>query len=242
MSPDEGMIEELLPRDTLLARPPMANVDQVVIVCSPQSPPLSLQLLDRLLVLAEDGQLRSLICMNKDDLPHDEADFLRSLYGGAGYTVLVTSATLGHGIDAVKKELCERISILAGPSGVGKSSLLNCIQPGLGLRIGEISEKMKRGKHTTRHVELLTLDCGGLVADSPGFSQLDLADVSSESLPFCFPEFLRFSPDCRFNSCQHRNEPNCAVKKAVEAGEIAQTRYDNYLDFLEEVTAQERRY
>jgi ribosome biogenesis GTPase / thiamine phosphate phosphatase len=243
LTENEGVLEEVLPRTALMARPPVANVDQVVIVCAPQDPPLSLQLLDRLLVLAESARLRALICMNKEDLPHDEEEeFLRSLYESAGYTLLITSAKFGHGIEAVKKELCGRISVLAGPSGVGKSSLLNSIQPGLKLRVGEISEKLKRGRHTTRHVELLTLDCGGLVADTPGFSQLDLTDVTSEDLPFCFPEFQQFAISCRFNGCRHRNEPGCAVKDAVACGSIALSRYENYLVFLDEVTAQERSY
>lgn len=243
LSANEGVLESVEPRASLLARPPVANVDQVMIVCAPQDPPLSLQLLDRLLVLAENRRLRAVICMNKEDLPHDEEEeFLRSLYGGAGYLLLMTSAKYKQGIEDVKQELCGRISVLAGPSGVGKSSLLNSIQPGLQLRVGEISERLKRGRHTTRHVELLMLDCGGLVADTPGFSQLDLSDVSSEDLPYCFPEFQAFAERCRFNGCLHREEPDCGVKAAVAAGEIGISRYENYLVFLDEVTAQERSY
>ncbi|WP_318026062.1 ribosome small subunit-dependent GTPase A [Dethiobacter alkaliphilus] len=242
LSETEGVLEEVKPRESFLVRPPVANVDQVMIVCAPQDPPLSLQLLDRLLVLAESQRLRSVICMNKDDLPHDKESALRDLYGGAGYTVLFTSALYGQGIEDAKQQLCKRITVLAGPSGVGKSSLLNRIQPGLQLKTAEISEKSKRGRHTTRHVELLTLDCGGLVADSPGFSQLDLSGVASEELPFFFPEFQDFSPQCRFKSCKHYNEPDCAVKDALERGEIASSRYNNYLVFLEEVMAQERSY
>ncbi|MDW7651909.1 MAG: ribosome small subunit-dependent GTPase A [Bacillota bacterium] len=239
----EGVLETVAERDTYLARPPVANVDQVVIVCAPQNPPLSLQLLDRLLVLAENRNLCALICLNKDDLPHDkEEEYLHTLYGRAGYKLLVTSAKLGRGISELQRELCDRVSVLAGPSGVGKSSLLNRIQPGLRLRTGEISEKLKRGKHTTRHVELLSLDCGGLVADTPGFSQLDLTDVKREDLPLCFPEFVQIAHHCRFAGCMHKSEPDCAVKEAVASGEVAKSRYEHYLVFLEEVTAQERSY
>ena len=239
----DGVLEAVEERGTFMVRPPVANVDQVVIICAPQDPPLSLQLLDRLLVLAENRQLHALICLNKDDLPHEEEEaYLKNLYGRAGYRLLMTSAKLGRGVDELAGELCGRVSVLAGPSGVGKSSLLNRIQPGLKLKTGEISERLKRGKHTTRHVELLTLDCGGLVADTPGFSQLDLTDVRRDELPMCFPEFLHFAPRCRFSGCMHRDEPDCAVKDAVASSEIARSRYDNYLVFLEEVTAQERSY
>ncbi|MCR3923424.1 MAG: ribosome small subunit-dependent GTPase A, partial [Firmicutes bacterium] len=176
----EGVLEEIEPRRTLLARPSVANVDQVIIVCSPKDPPLSLQLLDRLLVLTESNQLRAVICVNKNDLSFEKMTFFRKLYEvDAGYTVLFTSAKHKQGIDPLQRELCDRVSVMAGPSGVGKSSLLNEIQPGLQLRVGEVSEKSKRGRHTTRHVELLALHGGGLVADSPGFSQLELVDVDS---------------------------------------------------------------
>ncbi|MBT9167154.1 MAG: Small ribosomal subunit biogenesis GTPase RsgA [Syntrophomonadaceae bacterium] len=239
----EGVLDAVELRETLFPRPQIANVEQVVIVCAPQKPQLSLQLLDRLLVLAENEQLRAIICMNKADLPHEEAEqSLRNLYENAGYLLFMTSAKFGQGIEELKQQLCGRISVLAGPSGVGKSSLLNSIQPGLKLRIGEISEKLKSGRHTTRQVELLALDCGGLVADTPGFNQLLLAAVSPQRLPLCFPEFFSFAPQCRFNPCRHRSEPDCAVKKAVASGKIAESRYKNYLVFLDEVLTQERRY
>lgn len=239
----EGVVDEVEPRKSLLIRPPVANVDQVVIVCSPQDPPLSIQLLDRLLVLAENQHLRTVICMNKDDLPHDpEEEHLRGLYESAGYRLIMTSAKECHGIEELQAELKDKISVLAGPSGVGKSTLLNRVQPGLQLRTGEISERLKRGRHTTRHVELLVLDFGGLVADSPGFSQLDLDDVSAEVLPECFPELLPFAEQCRFKGCKHRGEPDCAVKEALETGRIAVSRYDNYLTFLREIELRERSY
>lgn len=239
----EGVLEEIEPRRTLLLRPPVSNVDQVIIVCAPQDPPLSLQLLDRLLVLAEAQQLRAVICVNKDDLPHaDLAEFRRLYSDVAGYTVLFTSAKYNQGIELLRQELAERVSVLAGPSGVGKSSLLNRLQPGLELKTGAISEKSKKGRHTTRHVELLSLDSGGLIADSPGFSQLELTGLRSNNLSLYFPEFFPYIADCRFKSCTHHEEPACAVREAVGAGKIAPSRYDNYLFFLHEVKQQERSY
>ena len=243
LSDTEGILERVGARDSFILRPPVANLDQVVIICATQDPPISLQLLDRLLVLVENHRLRAVICLNKDDLPRtDNEHFLQSLYAGIGYTLLVTSAKELRGIDKLQQELCGRISVLAGLSGVGKSTLLNRIQPGLALRTGEVSEKMRTGKHTTRHVELLTLDCGGMVADTPGFSQLDLTNVKSDELRLCFPEFAAPAAHCRFTTCKHVNEPGCAVKDAVATGTVASSRYNNYLTFLEEVTTQERSY
>lgn len=243
LTPTEGVLEGVDERRTLLKRPPIANVDQVVVVCAPQEPPMSVQLLDRLLVLAESQFLEALICMNKDDLSlGGEDEMMVEVYGKAGYPVIFTSALLGYNIVELKEKLCGRISVLAGQSGVGKSSLLNQIQPGLSLRTGEISDKLKRGRHTTRHVELLILECGGYVADTPGFSQLELTDVASSELPQFFPEFKEHALHCRFKSCIHRGEPDCAVKDAVAAGKVAASRYDNYLTFLGEIQAQERSY
>ncbi|HZK25800.1 MAG TPA: ribosome small subunit-dependent GTPase A [Oscillospiraceae bacterium] len=243
LSDQEGVLEEIEPRRTHLLRPQVSNVDQVIIVCAPQNPPLSLQLLDRLLVLAEAQQLRSVICVNKEDLRLDDLADFHHLYSSlAGYTVLFTSAKYNQGIDQLRQELNERVSVLAGPSGVGKSSLLNRLQPGLELRTAAVSEKSKQGRHTTRHVELLSLDSGGLIADSPGFSQLELIGISSNNLAFYFPEFFQYIVDCRFTSCTHQGEPACAVREAVGAGKLTHSRYDNYLFFLHEIKQQERSY
>ena len=242
LTKDEGVLEKIEPRQTLLLRPPVANIEQVIIVTALQNPPISVQLLDRLLVLAESRQISAIIYFNKDDLPHEDMSNLSNLYTHAGYIVYFTSAKFGQGIESLQKKLCGRISVLAGPSGAGKSSLINKIQPGLKLRVGDISEKNKRGKHTTRHVELLPLDCGGFVADSPGFSQLELDDISSNTLTNYFPEFIPFARECRFNTCKHAEEPDCAVKTAVSNAQIAQSRHENYLVFLSEVKQQERSY
>lgn len=239
---NEGVLEKVEPRRNLMRRPSVANVDQVIIVCAPQDPPLSLQLLDRLLVLAESQQMEAVICMNKDDLRQGEEELLRAIYQRSGYRLLFTSALHGHGMEQLTEVIRGRISVMAGPSGVGKSSLLNRLQPGLSLRTGEISGKIGRGKHTTRQVELITLHIGGLVADTPGFSQLDLTGISPKALPGYFPEFNTLAGQCRFRSCTHRNEPECAVKQAVQSGDIAASRYENYLIFYAEAEAEGRSY
>jgi ribosome biogenesis GTPase / thiamine phosphate phosphatase len=237
-----GVLEAILPRRTLLKRPHVANVDQVIIVCSPQEPPLTLQLLDRLLVLAEIQGLQSVICMNKQDLSKEnELNMLRAIYWKAGYPVIGTSAKKCQGIEQFREFLHDRISVLAGPSGVGKSTLLNCMQAGLSLRTGRTSEKMGRGRHTTTHTELISLDGGGLVVDTPGFSQLDLEGLAVTDLINCFPEFDQFSARCRFKMCLHKSEPGCAVKEAVNAGDVPSERYHNYIIFVDEVSARERR-
>lgn len=238
----EGVLETVEPRRNFLHRPPVANIDQVIIVSALQNPPISLQLLDRLLVLAESRQLRAIICFNKADLPHDDvADPVR-FYAEAGYKIFFTSAKLGQGIEALQKELCSRVSVFAGPSGAGKSSLLNRIKPGINLKTGAVSDKSKRGRHTTRHVELIPLEGEGFVADTPGFSQLELSEITSQQLPYYFPDFYPHAENCRFNTCMHVKEPDCGVKAAVEQGKILASRYENYLYFFDELKQQEREY
>lgn len=238
----EGILEKSLPRRNFLTRPLIANVDQVIIVCSPQDPALSLQLLDRLLVQAEHVGLQAILCMNKADLDKDnELAKLHSIYSLANYKIVSTSALYGIGIEELVRQLRNKVSVFAGPSGTGKSSLLNRLQPELSLQTGEVSSKLGRGKHTTRQVELFSLEGGGFVADTPGFSQLELGDIPLQSLGYLFPEFSELAPACRFRGCMHNNEPNCAVKEAVEKGVLKKERYDNYLVFLEELSDQGRR-
>jgi len=238
----QGVLEKVELRRSLLKRPPIANAEQVVIVCSPQDPPLAVQLIDRLLVVAERECLQPIICLNKDDLPGSKVGqaLLKEVYGAAGYPLIFTSAIDGRGLLQLKQLLCGRISVFAGSSGAGKSSLLNRLLPGATLRTGELSGKLRRGRHTTRNVELLPLSCGGLVADTPGFSQLDLEEIDRDSLPGCFPEFALFSALCRFSGCLHRDEPDCAVKDAIQDGKIPSIRYEHYLAFLKEVTTRGR--
>ena len=239
----EGVLEDIEPRRTLMVRPPIANVSQVVIVCAAEKPPISLQLLDRLLALAAKQQLRVIICINKADLLHTDMSYFRHIYADvAGYMVLFTSAKCNKGIEQLKKELAGYLSVFAGQSGVGKSSLLNCLHPGVQLATGNLSAKSKRGRHTTRHVELIPLPDGGFVADSPGFSQLKLTAIKSNELDSLFPEFAKLKDNCRFLSCKHAEEPGCAVKAAVAEETIAQSRYEHYLYFLDEIIKQERSY
>ncbi|AQS59060.1 ribosome small subunit-dependent GTPase A [Desulforamulus ferrireducens] len=238
-----GRIDEVLPRKTELFRPPVANIDQAVIVFAVKNPEPNLALLDRFLVLAESANVSPVVCLNKADLltGHREHEWLK-LYRRIGYPTVITSSKTSQGIEELRELLTGKTSVLAGPSGVGKSSLLNAVQPGLELKTGDISHKLKRGKHTTRHVELLPLRQGGFVMDSPGFSSLDLPQMERVELSYTFPEFAVFSAECKFSGCLHQHEPKCAVKQAVEQGLIQQERYQHYLAFLQEVIEQERRY
>ncbi|MGF9710864.1 ribosome small subunit-dependent GTPase A [Paenibacillus naphthalenovorans] len=246
----EGTVDEILPRTSELVRPPVANVDLVVLVFSVDEPALNLPLLDKFLVHTESAGLDALICLTKHDLLADsrehggplELESVIKLYESIGYTILVTSAKEGVGVDKVMDQLSGRISVFAGQSGVGKSSLLNAMVPGLQLETNQISLKLGRGKHTTRHVELIRLQNGGIVADTPGFSQLDFLQVDAEGLGGCFREFAPFAAECRFRGCLHLHEPGCKVQEAADAGLIAATRYENYLQFLGEIRDKKRRY
>lgn len=251
----EGTVTEVLPRTSELLRPPVANVDLAVLVFSVSEPDLNVPLLDKFLVHTEHNGLDSLICLTKQDLLEEEdgggpatgddsglLERFVPLYERIGYRVIVTSSLSGEGLAAIKRELAGRISVFAGQSGVGKSSLLNAIVPGLGLETNAISMKLGRGKHTTRHVELIRLDNGGIVADTPGFSQLDFVQIEPEQLGGCFREFGPVSEGCRFRGCLHLHEPGCRVREAVEEGEVAASRYEHYIAFLTEMKERKRRY
>lgn len=236
----EAVIEEVLPRRNELERPPVANVDQAIIVFTLAQPELDRRLLDRFLAVAESHDLHVLLVLNKIDLvPAEAVAAAAEPYRRVGYEVFPTCARTGEGVDALKARLAGRFSVLAGQSGVGKSRLANAIQPGLNLRTGDVSAKLQRGRHTTRHVELLRVEAvpGAVLADTPGFSFLQLAQVPAEGLQYCFREFPAFSSACRFPGCLHRAEPGCAVKAAVARGEIDPVRYDSYLAFLAEIEA-----
>lgn len=236
------VVEAVLPRRTVLFRPPVANVELAVLVFSIRDPQPNFGLLDRLLVVSQAAGIEALVCLNKLDLARDTPPAEVAVYRAVGYRVILTSALSGEGVTALRDALADRISVFAGPSGAGKSSLLNAIQPGLRLRTGEISHKTRRGRHTTRVVELLPLTGGGLVADTPGFTQLDLPDIPAAELAAYFPEIAAVSAGCRFNDCLHVQEPACAVRRAVEEGTVALFRYRNYLSFLRELKEKERRF
>lgn len=239
-----GAIETVLPRKNELLRPPVANLDQLVILAALYNPVPDLQLIDRLTVFAVWNGIHPVICFNKCDLvSKEEQQRLLNIYQPTGFSVFLCSTVTGEGIAEVKAALQGKFSVLAGNSGVGKSSLMNAVSNQWQLATGEISEKLKRGRHTTRHVELFQLDADTLLADTPGFSSLQLPeDIKREELCRLFPELLSRLGDCRFATCLHKSEPACAVKEALRRGEIAQSRYDNYLAFLDEVIQQERSY
>jgi len=233
-----GVIENVQSRRNILIRPPIANVDRVILTFAVDAPKLHPLLLNRFLVLAEKSALDEIIiCVNKIDLAA-EKNFLAEYE--SLYKILRTSTMTGAGVDELKKILSSGVTVLAGPSGVGKSSLLNAVDKNLKLKVGSVSEKILRGKHTTRVSELLEFGDGFLV-DTPGFSAVDLveAGLDKKNLWHCFKEFAAFAVGCKFlNGCTHSHEPDCAVKAAVERGEILRERYESYLALLEEVSAE----
>ena len=237
-----GVIESCLPRRTLLKRPAVANIDQVLITFAARQPDLNQLLLNRFLVLAEwSGIPEIVICINKCDLLEEKADFLQD-YVQAGYKLLMVSAQEGQGIQELKNLLAGRVTVFAGPSGVGKSSLLNAVDSNLELATGKISDKIKRGKHTTRAACLLPLPEGGTVVDTPGFSAAELENIDKAQLDHYFPEFRPYIEKCYYNTCTHSHEPDCAVKEAVAAGAICQARYEAYLNILQTINERKKAY
>lgn len=236
----DGYLLEIFPRKNELVRPPVANVDQVIVVASLVEPDFSYHLLDRFLVSLEQKQIEPVIYLSKVDLLDDTTllEEIKATYHLAGYRVIIGDE---DGLNQVKALLKNRLTVLAGQSGAGKSTLLNQLVPGLALETGEISEALNRGKHTTRHVELIDV-AKGLVADTPGFSSIDFFDLEVTDLPKMFPEFVVLQDTCRFRECSHTHEPDCAVKEALAEGKIAQIRYDNYLLFLQELKNQRPTY
>lgn len=237
-----GVIERCLPRRTLLKRPAVANIDQVLITFAARQPDLNQLLLNRFLVLAEwSGIPEIVICINKCDLLEEKVDFLQD-YVQAGYKLLMVSAQEGKGIQELKNLLTGRVTVFAGPSGVGKSSLLNAVDSNLELATGKISDKIKRGKHTTRAACLLPLPEGGTVVDTPGFSAAELENIDKAQLAHYFPEFRPYIEKCYYNTCTHSHEPDCAVKEAVAAGAICQARYEAYLNILQTINERKKAY
>ncbi|NLV89073.1 MAG: ribosome small subunit-dependent GTPase A [Tissierellia bacterium] len=231
-----GYIEKIQPRKSQLIRPPVANVTQVIIVMSIKKPNINPWLLDKFIVMAERENLNILICINKIDLDPEKGQELIDIYKDIGYNVIGTSAKEKIGIDKLRENLKNNISVFAGPSGVGKSSLLNAVNRDFKLKTGDVSAKTRRGKHTTRHVELLELDKTAYVLDTPGFGSLHLNFIEDViELRDYFLEIKRFGLNCKFISCLHENEPDCEVKRQVELGNIQESRYNSYLDFLQEI-------
>jgi len=236
-----GMIEAIHERKNTLLRPVVANVDQAVVVFSIKNPMPNITLLDKMIVLAEHSGLDVIICFNKSDLDTNfDFETYKAIYERAGYQVVKTCAINKEGVDDLLSCLQGKINVFSGPSGVGKSSLLNAIE-NYAVEIGALSEKIKRGKHTTRHSELFELTNGGIIVDTPGFTSLSVQEVDPDDLSSYFPEFRRIAENCRFDNCYHQNEPGCEVKRAVENQEISKVRYDAYLYIFNEITEQRRR-
>lgn len=235
----EGYILKLLARQTQLVRPPVANVDLAIVVTATTTQEFSTNLLDRQLVALEVAGIQSVIYMAKTDLLSDaefaERQKLAAAYEAIGYQVIIERAAFDPtALAAVKAVLAGHVAVVMGQTGAGKSTLLNHLRPGLDLATGEISQALNRGKHTTRKVSLIEI-ADGLVADTPGFSSYEVFDIPATDLTHYFPEFVRLSVDCKYRGCVHINEPNCAVKAALAAGEILQSRYDDYLQFYETI-------
>ncbi|MBR2190136.1 MAG: ribosome small subunit-dependent GTPase A [Eubacterium sp.] len=239
----EGNITEILERDNELIRPAVANIDQAMIVFALKAPNPNVNLLDKLLVCMEYQNIETIICFNKTDIADkDFAEDLASIYRNAGYKVLFTSATENEGVEEVKKALKGKSTVFAGPSGVGKSSMLNAIKEDAVMETGDISEKIGRGKHTTRHSEIFKTDDDTYVFDTPGFGSVFIPGMTKERLEDCFPEFSLYTNECRFIGCAHINEPDCAVKEALSENKIAESRYESYKAFYEELKEQENKY
>lgn len=231
-----GNIRQILPRRSALVRPAVANVDQALIIFAIVKPNPNFNLLDRFLIRMERQKLPTIICFNKQDIASaQEKEALRHSYETCGYKVLFMSALENEGIEEVRKLLTGKTTTVAGPSGVGKSSLINKLAPAANMETGDISVKIERGKHTTRHSEIIALGEGTYIVDTPGFTSLEISEITKEELGQYYPEFVQYEPYCKFSGCAHINEPSCGVKDAVAEGRISKVRYDNYKTLYQEL-------
>lgn len=238
----EGSVTSILPRRNSLIRPAVANVDQAFLIFAMENPKPNFLLLDRFLIMMKQQEIPAVICFNKKDVGEkEEMEKLYEIYTGCGYRVVLSSTYEGEGMDEIHEILKGKTTVVAGPSGVGKSSITNCMQGEVQMETGEISKKLKRGKHTTRHSQVIPVEKNTFLVDTPGFSSLYLTDMKEEELRDYFPEFVMYEPQCRFQGCMHIHEPGCAVKRALSEGKISQQRYDNYLALYEELK-EKRRY
>lgn len=231
-----GNVEEILPRKNELIRPAVSNIDMALVIFAAAKPDPNFNLLDRFLCMMEYQKVPVTICFNKCDLvSEEEKEKLQQIYASAGYEILFTSVKTGENIDNLKALLADKTTTVAGPSGVGKSSLINELQTGVRMQTGAISDKIGRGKHTTRHSEIISIGQDTYIMDTPGFSSMDLPGFEKEDLWTCYPEFVPYEPECRFIGCSHIGEPDCGVKNALAEGKISQVRYDNYVMLYEEM-------
>ena len=230
----KGRIDTVLPRRNAFIRPAVANIDQLIMIAANVNPVTDPFLIDRVVAIAENADCEPVVCLNKCDL--DPADHLYAIYRSIGFRVLRTSAATGLGVDELRDALRGKTSAFTGNSGVGKSSLLNALDASFGIATGAVSERLGRGKHTTRHVELYELESGSYIADTPGFASFEvemMCTIPKERLQFDFPDFDKYIGSCRFSDCAHLKEPGCAVTQAVAAGEIGQSRYRSYTRLYE---------
>lgn len=232
----KGNITEILPRRSELLRPAVANVDQALVIFAIVKPDPDFRLLDRFLIRMEQQKLTSIICFNKQDIAaEEEKEALVRAYETCGCRVLFISAQRREGLEELKSLLAGRTTALAGPSGVGKSTIINALAPEAGMETGSISRKIERGKHTTRHSEIIALGENTYIMDTPGFTSLHIAEIRKEELGGYYPEFEQYEPACRFGGCAHISEPDCGVKTAVEQGLISRVRYENYKALYQEL-------
>ncbi|MCP1102745.1 ribosome biogenesis GTPase [Aequitasia blattaphilus] len=237
----EGNIIEILPRQNELIRPNVSNIDQALVVFAVARPKPHFNLLDRFLVMMEYKEIPTILCFNKEDIAKEgRLDELKEVYEECGYPVLFTSAKEKRHMDDLMKVLKGKTTVIAGPSGVGKSSLLNVLFPEANMETGAISEKIERGKHTTRHSELFSLGEDTFIMDTPGFSSLFVMEMEKEELKYCYPEFESYNGTCKFSTCDHIMEPGCRVKQAVDEEMISKIRYGNYVDIYNEVKNRKR--
>lgn len=245
IDPDEmtGNIDRICPRKNELIRPAVANINQALLVFAMKDPKPNLNLLDRFLMMMLKQEVPVLICFNKKDITTDrEQEVLTEIYQNCGCEVIFTSTYTEEGVHLIRQLIHGKTTALAGPSGVGKSSLLNCLQPEAAMETGNISEKIRRGKHTTRHSQLIYIEDHTYVMDTPGFSSLFTHMFEKEEVKDYFYEFREYEDNCRFQGCVHINEPDCAVKEAVEQGKISKNRYDNYKIIYEEVKQRKKKW
>ena len=237
----EGNIMRILPRKNELVRPAVANIDQALVVFAVTKPKPHFNLLDRFLVMMETKEIPAILCFNKADIAGDaEIAGVKAVYENCGYPLIFTSAKKEENIDRLKELLQGKTTAAAGPSGVGKSSLINRLQSGVKMETGSISRKIERGKHTTRHSELIMLGDESYIMDTPGFSSLYAGNMEKEDLKYCFPEFAPYEGKCRFNGCGHIHEPGCAVKQAADEGKIHRIRYEDYVMMYRELQERKR--
>ena len=237
MEKGKGMVEKILPRQNQFVRPAVSNVDALVVFAANTNPVTEPFLIDRVAAIAGDQEVEVILCVNKCDI--DPAEDLIRIYTNAGFRVIAASAETGEGVEDLRDAIRGKLTAFTGNSGVGKSSILNRLSPELNLPTGEVSEKLGRGRHTTRHVELFDLGEETYVADTPGFSSFDTDQMDvilKENLQYAFPDFEAHIGSCQFHDCTHRKEPGCAVRKALETGEIEPTRYDSYLRLYEKAS------